>query len=124
MIATIAPPLSLLGSTAPDTTPPVLALADMSSAILIASALAGINVLLLAALTFVWARNYRTFRTPLILGLLAFGAAMFVENGVALYFFFSTRKLYAMNPSVQQVVAVLRALQSLALVFLTYVTMK
>jgi hypothetical protein len=29
-----------------------------------------------------------------------------------------------MNPSVQEIVAVLRALQSLALVFLTYVTMK
>jgi hypothetical protein len=43
---------------------------------------------------------------------------------VALYFFFSARKLYAMNPSVQEIVAVLRALQSLALVFLTYVTMK
>ena len=104
------------------TTP--LALTDMSSAILLASALAAINMLLLGALTIVWANNYRTFRTPLILGLLAFGAVLLVENGVALYFFFSAQKLYTMNPNVQEIVAVLRALQSLALVFLTYVTMK
>lgn len=103
---------------------PSLALTDMSSAILLASALAGINLLLLGALTLVWARNYRTFRTPLILGLLAFGAVMLVENAVALYFFFSMRTLYSMDPGVQEIVAILRALQSLALVFLTYVTMK
>jgi hypothetical protein len=101
-----------------------MALTDMSTTILLASALAGINVLFLGALTLVWVRNYLTFRTPLILGLLAFSAVMLVENGVALYFFFSTRKLYSMNPDVQGIVAVLRALQSLALLFLTYVTMK
>lgn len=105
-------------------TPPSLALTDMGTTILLASVLAGVNVLLLGTLTFVWARNYRTFRTPLILGLLAFAAVMLVENGVALYFFFSARMLYSMSPGVQEIVAVLRALQSLALVFLTYVTMK
>ena len=101
-----------------------MALTDMSTTILLASALAGLNVLLLGALTLVWVRNYLTFRTPLLLGLLAFGAVMLVENGVALYFFFSTQKLYSMNPDVQEIVAVLRALQSLALLFLTYVTMR
>jgi len=116
--------VTALGTTVLATTPPSLALTDMSSAILVASALAGINVLLLGALTLVWARNYRTFRTPLILGLLAFGAVMLAENGVALYFFFSAQMLYSMNPGVQEIVAILRALQSLALVFLTYVTMK
>lgn len=96
----------------------------MSTTILFASVLAGINVLLLATLTLVWARNYWTFRTSLLLGLMAFGAVLLLENAVALYFFFSTQKLYSMNPAVQGVIAVLRALQFLAIVFLTYVTMK
>jgi len=90
----------------------------------VATAIAALNVLLLGALGVVWLRNYRTFRTNLILGLLAFVAVMLVENLVAVYFFFSTSMLYAGSPGVQQAVVVLRGLQFLALVFLTYVTMQ
>jgi len=90
----------------------------------VATALAALNVLLLGALGVVWLRNYRTFRTNLILGLLAFVAVMLVENLLAVYFFFSTQMLYAGSPEVQQAVVVLRGLQFLALVFLTYVTMQ
>lgn len=96
----------------------------MSDTMVIASALSGVSILLLVALTAVWVRNYRTFRTTLILGLIAFGAVLLVENVVALYYFFSMRALYAMDPAVQQVVAITRALQTVALVFLTYVTVK
>lgn len=96
----------------------------MSTAITVASALAGINLLLLAALAVVWLRNYRTFRTPLILGLLAFAVAMAAENAVAIYFFFSMGMLYSGDPGVQNAVVLLRGLQLLALVFLTWVTMK
>jgi hypothetical protein len=90
----------------------------------VATALAGLNALLLAALGVVWLRNYRTFRTNLILGLLAFAAVMLLENLVAVYYFFSMQMLYAGDPGAQQAVVVLRALQFVALLFLTYVTMQ
>ena len=89
-----------------------------------ASALAGLNVVLLAVLTFVWIRNYRTFRTPLILGLVAFGVVMLIENAASVYFFFSMGMLYSGSPQAQQFVLVLRAMEFLALLFLTYVTMQ
>lgn len=96
----------------------------MSTAITAASVLAAVNLVLLAGLAVVWLRNYRTFRTPLILGLLAFAVAMAAENAVAIYFFFSMGMLYSGDPAVQSAVLVLRALQFLALVFLTWVTMQ
>lgn len=89
-----------------------------------ATALAGLNVALLVVLGVVWLRNYRTFGTNLILGLLAFTAVMLLENLLAIYYFFSTSMLYAGDPSAQRAVVVLRALLFLALVFLTYVTLQ
>ncbi|EMA55076.1 MULTISPECIES: hypothetical protein [Halococcus] len=96
----------------------------MSDTMTIASLLSGVSIVMLLALTAVWLNNYRTFRTPLVLGLVAFGAVLLVENGVSLYYFFTMRSLYAMDPGVQQVIAAMRAFQAVALVFLTYVTMK
>jgi hypothetical protein len=96
----------------------------MSTTILAASAMAAVNVLLLGTLTVVWARNYRTFGTSMIAGLVVFAAVMLLENAAAIYFFFSMKMLYSGDPGVQQVVAVLRGLQMVALAFLTYVTMK
>ena len=96
----------------------------MSNTILMASAMAAVNVLLLGTLTVVWIRNYRTFGSSMIAGLVAFGAVMLAVNAAALYFFFSMNMLYSMDAGVQQVMMVLRALQMVALVFLTYVTVK
>ncbi|WP_148416682.1 hypothetical protein [Haloferax sp. KTX1] len=96
----------------------------MDTQIVAASALSGVNIVLLAALTAVWIRNYRTFRTSLVLGLLAFAVVMLVENAVALYFFFTMQSLYSGDPHVQQAVLVLRGLQLVALAFLTYVTVR
>jgi len=96
----------------------------MGMYIVVASALAAVNVLLLGVLTAVWLRNYRTFRSGLVAGLVVFGGVMLVENAVAIYFFFSMESLYSGAPGVQQVVAVLRALQAVALAFLTYVSMR
>lgn len=89
-----------------------------------ASALTGLNALLLLVLSVVWVRNYRTFQTPITLGLLAFALVLLVENAVAIYFFFSMAMFYSADPAVQQAVLVLRALQFVALVFLTYVTLQ
>lgn len=92
--------------------------------ILVATVLSGVNVLLLATLTVIWVRNYRTFGSQMSAGLAMFALAMLLENVVAIYFFFSTGMLYANSPGVQQSVVVLRALQTLALGFLTFVTAK
>ena len=86
--------------------------------------LAAVNAVLLAVLTAVWVRNYRQFRTRLLLGLVAFGSVLLIENLVAVYFFFSMHSLYSMDPGVDTVVAVMRGLETLAIAFLTYVTVK
>ena len=96
----------------------------MDATIQLATALAAANVLLLGALTVVWVRNYRTFRTTLVLGLIAFGAVMGLENALAVYYFLSMHMLYSADPGVQEVVLVLRALQFVAIAFLTWVTLQ
>jgi hypothetical protein len=94
----------------------------MSTQLLVAGGLSVLNALALVALSVIWLRNYRTFGTPLVLGLVAFGAVLLVENLVAIYFVFSMHMLYAATPAVHTVVAVLRALQFVAVVILLYVT--
>ncbi|MFB6155161.1 MAG: hypothetical protein ABEJ22_04645 [Haloferacaceae archaeon] len=96
----------------------------MSTTLALASGLAVLNVLLLTVLATVWLRNYRRFRTPMVLGLLAFSLVLLVENLVALYFFFDMRMLYVADPNVHGAVALMRALQFVALAFLTYVTLR
>lgn len=96
----------------------------MNTTIMIASVLSGLSILLLAGLLGVWIRNYRTFRTPLSLGLVAFGAVLLLENALAIYFFFSTSMLYSGDPFAQRAILVLRTLQLFAIGVLTYVTMQ
>ena len=91
---------------------------------LVATALSGVNVLLLMVLTVIWVHNYRTFGSEMTAGLALFGGVMILENLLAIYFFFSSGMLYADSSSVQQIVTILRALQTVALTFLTYVTAK
>jgi len=96
----------------------------MDALISAAAVLAGLNVLLLVPLIGVWVRNYSTFRTNLVLGLATFGVAMFAENALALYFFFSMQSFYAGDPHVQEAVLVLRTLQFVAIAVLSYVTLR
>lgn len=96
----------------------------MSTQLMAASVLSGATVLLLVGLGVIWIRNYQTFRTPLVLGLVGFAAVLLVENLVALYFFLSMQPLYAMDPAVHTVVVILRALQFVAVALLAYVTWK
>ncbi|WP_242611729.1 hypothetical protein [Natrinema hispanicum] len=91
---------------------------------LVATLLSAVNVLFLVVLTVIWVRNYRTFGSEMTAGLAMFGVVLLLENAVAIYFFFSTGMLYANSPGVQQSVATLRVLQTVALAFLTYVTAK
>jgi len=94
----------------------------MNTWITVATAFAGLNVLLLAVLGTIWIRNYRTFKSPLILGLIAFAVVMAIQNVASIYFFFSMGMLYAGSTQAQLFVAGLRSLEFLALLFLTYVT--
>ncbi|WP_254839120.1 hypothetical protein [Natronomonas marina] len=96
----------------------------MNTNLMIASGLSAVSVVLLLGLIAVWVRNYRTFRTPLTLGLIAFAAVLLVENLLAVYFFFSTGMLYSGDPIAQRALLSLRALQLFALAVLTYVTMQ
>ncbi|MFB6105604.1 MAG: hypothetical protein ABEJ70_01395 [Halobacteriaceae archaeon] len=96
----------------------------MGPTIQAATALAVVNGVLLLVLTAVWVRNYRTFATPLVLGLVAFAVAMLAENALAVYYFVSMQSFYAGDPGVQQAVLVLRAVQLVAVAVLTYVTVK
>jgi len=96
----------------------------MTPTLSIASALSGLNIALLAALLVVWWRNYRQFGTPLTLGLVAFAVVLAVENVVAIGFFFSSGMLYAADQTAQMAVLTMRALQFVALAFLTYVTLR
>lgn len=97
---------------------------SMGTWIWVATALSVVNVFFLLALTVIWVRNYRTFGSEMTAGLAVFGGAMILENLVAVYFFFSSEMLYVDSLGVQQSVAALRALQTVALAFLTYVTAK
>jgi hypothetical protein len=100
-------------------------MADMTPYLAAAAALSGLNLVLLVALAVVWARNYRTFRTPMTLGLLGFAVVLAVENIVALGFFLSPMAmLYAGAEAAQLAVLVMGLLEFLALALLTYVTMK
>lgn len=101
-----------------------MTMGQTAPALLVAAVLAGLNAGLLLVVGGIWLRNYRRFRTPLVLGLLAFAVVLLAENLLALFYFFDMRMLYAADPTVHEAVAVLRALQFVALVLLTYVTLK
>ena len=99
-------------------------MAGMTTLLAVASALSGLNVVLLVALLVVWGRNYRTFRSRLTLGLSGFALVLLVENLVALFFFFDMGMLYAGSTLAQSTVLAMRALQFVALAFLTAVTVR
>jgi hypothetical protein len=84
--------------------------------------LAAVNLALLSVLIAVWLYNYRTFRSPMLLGLLSFGFVLAVENVVAIAAYVSTEMIYAGGNTAMYTVVALRALQFVALVFLTTVT--
>lgn len=84
----------------------------------------GVNLVLLAALSYIWVSNYRKFGSPHILGLVIFAVALSAENVAAIYFYFSMEMLYASSPTAQRVVVVLRGLQLVALLALTWTTAK
>jgi len=91
---------------------------------LAAVVISAVNLVLLASLSYIWLSNYRTFRSPHILGLVIFAVALSAENVAAIYFHFSMGMLYSSSPTAQKVVVLLRGLQMVALVALSWTTAK
>ena len=85
----------------------------------VARAAAGVNVLLLLALGYVWASNYWEIRSQQTLGTLLFALLLLAENVMALYYYFSGIAIPA--PAMEAMV-VLNLLETAAIAFLTYVT--
>ena len=88
----------------------------------------GLNILLLASLIVVWGRNYYHIRSKHTLGLLVFGALLLAENAFALYFYLldpllSTWFSTAVPNPAWQAMAALHVLETVGLLFLTWITL-
>jgi len=100
----------------------------MSTLFTIARIAVALNVVLLAVLGTVWARNYWRLRSKHTLGFLVFAVLLFAENAFAVYFYvfdevrsawFST----AVPDVAWQAMLLFHVLETLAIVFLTWVTL-
>ena len=87
----------------------------------------GLNILLLAALIYVWGQNYYHIRSKHTLGLLLFALLLLGENAIALYFYsldpllstwFSTQ---VPDPAWQAMMA-LHGFETVALAVLAWIT--
>jgi uncharacterized membrane protein YozB (DUF420 family) len=85
-----------------------------------------LNLALAAALTVVWLRNYRRYRSAYLLGFLAFGAFLLAQNVYAINLFVldpTTSGWFAeIPPRYNFALAVLAVFESAALLALAWVT--
>ena len=86
-----------------------------------------LKVAMLVALTWIWARNYLTFRSKHSLGLALFGSLLLVQNALSLYFYLFHPVLAAwfatdMPPLAWRANIVVHVFQTVALAFLLWVT--
>jgi hypothetical protein len=92
----------------------------------LAAGAAIVNAVVLLALTGVWVRNYRQFRSKHTLGLALFGVLLLVENLLALYVFAVHPGLHAWlansAPVAQTAMMLLRLCELAAIGFLAWVT--
>jgi Kef-type K+ transport system membrane component KefB len=88
---------------------------------------AGLNIVLLAVLSYLWGRNFRQFRSKHTAGLSAFAAILLVENVATLYLFafhpVLTPWIAGIALPAQQTLTILKLLEAAALAVLTYVTL-
>lgn len=87
----------------------------------------GLNVVLLAALGYVWGRNYLAVRTKHPLGLLMFSLFLLAENAFAFYYYLLDPALSAWFSTQVPVIAwralmLLHVLETLGLLFLVWIT--
>ncbi|AFK19790.1 hypothetical protein HFX_2099 [Haloferax mediterranei ATCC 33500] len=93
----------------------------------VAKVSSGINVVVLLALSAIWARNYLTFRSKHAVGLLVFGVFLLAENALAFY-------MYLLDPTlsgwfstkvpviVWRLMMLLHVFETIGLAFLAWVT--
>lgn len=88
---------------------------------------AGLNVVLLGVLGYVWLRNYRQHGAQHTLGLLVFAALLLVQNCLWLFFYLLHPEFIgwfvAAGPDVQAGVTLLCGLELAALAFLAKITL-
>ncbi len=87
-----------------------------------------INMVLLAVLGGVWARNYMRLRSKHTLGMLIFAALLFCENGSALYYYLIDPHLSIwfstdVPPIAWHAMLLFHVLEMLAIGFLAWVTL-
>lgn len=85
----------------------------------IARIAAGINVLLLVGLLYIWGRNYLQIRSKHTLGSFVFAALLLAENGLALFTYFNPP---SMSLAAVRAMMYLQLLEMVAIAFLVYVT--
>jgi hypothetical protein len=88
---------------------------------------AGLNVVLLLGLGYVWGRNYRQLRSKHALGLLVFAGLLLLQNFLWLYLYNGNPDLrgwlYTGVPLARQAVMGLCVLETGALSFLAWITL-
>lgn len=92
----------------------------MSRLLTVAQAAATLNVVLLAALAYVWVSNYLQVRSKQTLGTLVFALFLLCENALAFYYYtFSSLELT--TPAIRAMMY-LQILETLGIAFLVWVT--
>lgn len=91
----------------------------------VAQIAAGVNVVLLLALTYVWGRNYAKFRSKHTLGLLVFALLLLAENVGVVYYYVLDPDLSkwwstAVPAIVWQWQMAIHVVEAVALAFLTW----
>lgn len=86
-----------------------------------------VNILLLLVLISIWLRNYRTLKSKHALGLSIFGAFLLAENLLTFNYYVINSQvaayLAAEDPIAGRAMMFVAVLQTLALAFLTWVTL-
>ncbi|TKX78421.1 hypothetical protein EXE53_21285 [Halorubrum sp. SD626R] len=93
----------------------------------VARASVALNVAMLFALTWIWARNYLAIRSKHAAGLAVFGALLLAQNALSVYIYSFHPVLSGwfatdMPPLAWRAGVVVHVLQTLALAFLLWVT--
>ncbi|MFB6220043.1 MAG: hypothetical protein ABEH90_01275 [Halolamina sp.] len=100
----------------------------MTTLVTVAQVAVGVNALLLLALSYVWGQNYYQLRSKHTLGMLVFAGLLLFENLFALYYYLVDPTLSAWFSTQVPAVAwramlLFHVLETLALAFLTWVTL-
>lgn len=80
---------------------------------------AGLNILLLLAIIYVWGRNYLEIRSKHTLGSFVFAVFLLAENALALFYYLNPPQ---MSLAAVQAMMILQILETVGIAFLVYVT--